>query len=138
MAGRGIALVLAGLLLGGCVHTQLEPASEANFTQRDKKLLANAPYAKANIPAAYQRAIQLDRRLAVHGTRGAARAFARMGDDRQAIRWLELALDAGDRGRDALLSDPDFDRYRGAIQLRGIRARDASSRRASEGRDASA
>ena len=57
MAGRGIALVLAGLLLGGCVHTQLEPASEANFTQRDKKLLANAPYAKANIPAAYQRAI---------------------------------------------------------------------------------
>jgi lipoprotein-anchoring transpeptidase ErfK/SrfK len=47
MAGRGIALVLAGLLLGGCVHTQLEPSSEANFTQRDKKLLANAPYAKA-------------------------------------------------------------------------------------------
>ena len=57
MAGRGIALVLAGLLLGGCVHTQLEPSSEANFTQRDKKLLANAPYAKANIPTAYQRAI---------------------------------------------------------------------------------
>ena len=55
MAGRGIALVLAGLLLGGCVHTQLEPSSEANFTQRDKKLLANAPYAKATIPTAYQR-----------------------------------------------------------------------------------
>jgi lipoprotein-anchoring transpeptidase ErfK/SrfK len=57
MAARGIALVLAGLLLGGCVHTQLEPSSEANFTQRDKKLLANAPYAKATIPTAYQRAI---------------------------------------------------------------------------------
>jgi lipoprotein-anchoring transpeptidase ErfK/SrfK len=39
------------------VHTQLEPSSEANFTQRDKKLLANAPYAKATIPTAYQRAI---------------------------------------------------------------------------------
>ena len=39
-----------------CTHT-LEPSSEANFTQRDKKLLANAPYAKANIPTAYQRAI---------------------------------------------------------------------------------
>jgi lipoprotein-anchoring transpeptidase ErfK/SrfK len=57
MAVRGIACVLAVLLLGGCVHTTLEPASEANFTQRDKKLLANAPYAKANIPTAYQRAI---------------------------------------------------------------------------------
>jgi len=57
MAGRGIALALAGLLLGGCVHAQLEPSSEANFTQRDKKLLANAPYAKATIPTAYQRAI---------------------------------------------------------------------------------
>ncbi|HEY6996162.1 MAG TPA: L,D-transpeptidase [Xanthobacteraceae bacterium] len=57
MAVRGIALLLAGLLLGGCVHTQLEPASEANFTARDKQQLANAPYAKANIPAAYQRAI---------------------------------------------------------------------------------
>jgi lipoprotein-anchoring transpeptidase ErfK/SrfK len=57
MAGRGIALALAGLLLGGCVHAQLEPSSEANFTQRDKKLLANAPYAKANIPTAYQRAL---------------------------------------------------------------------------------
>ena len=36
MTVRGIALLLAGLLLGGCVHTQLEPASEANLTARDK------------------------------------------------------------------------------------------------------
>src|SRR6201989_2789683 len=50
MSVRGIALLLAGLLLGGCVHTQLEPASEANFSARDKKLLANAPYAKVTIP----------------------------------------------------------------------------------------
>jgi lipoprotein-anchoring transpeptidase ErfK/SrfK len=57
MAVRGIALLLTGLLLGGCVHTQLEPASEASMTARDKKLLANAPYAKVTIPAAYQRAI---------------------------------------------------------------------------------
>jgi lipoprotein-anchoring transpeptidase ErfK/SrfK len=57
MSVRGIALLLTGLLLGGCVHTQVEPASEANFSARDKKLLANAPYAKVNIPPAYQRAI---------------------------------------------------------------------------------
>ena len=57
MSVRAITLLLAGLLLGGCGYTQLEPASETNFSARDKKLLANAPYAKANIPPAFQRAI---------------------------------------------------------------------------------
>jgi lipoprotein-anchoring transpeptidase ErfK/SrfK len=55
MAGRGIALALTGLLLGGCMQATLDPVSDANFTARDKKLLANAPYAKASIPLAYQR-----------------------------------------------------------------------------------
>jgi lipoprotein-anchoring transpeptidase ErfK/SrfK len=57
MAVRGIAFVLAGLLLGGCMQATLEQSSEANFSSRDKKLLANAPYAKASIPTAFQRAI---------------------------------------------------------------------------------
>jgi len=57
MRGRGIAFVLTGLLLGGCMQATLDPASEANFTARDKKFLANAPYAKASIPVAYQRSI---------------------------------------------------------------------------------
>ena len=57
MAVRGIALLLLGLTLGGCMQTTLDPASEANFTARDKKLLANAPYAKASIPVSYQRSI---------------------------------------------------------------------------------
>jgi lipoprotein-anchoring transpeptidase ErfK/SrfK len=57
MAARGIAFILAGLLLGGCVHGNVEPASDANLTPRDRKLLANAPYARADIPFAYQRSI---------------------------------------------------------------------------------
>ena len=58
MAVRTIALLLlAGLMLGGCVTATLEPATDANFTPRDKKLLANAPYAQATIPQAYQRHI---------------------------------------------------------------------------------
>jgi lipoprotein-anchoring transpeptidase ErfK/SrfK len=57
MAVRGVTLLLAGLLLAGCVHAQVEHASEASMTPRDKKLLANAPYAKVSIPPAYQRAI---------------------------------------------------------------------------------
>jgi lipoprotein-anchoring transpeptidase ErfK/SrfK len=54
---RGIAIVLAGLLLGGCMQTRLEPASDANFTARDRTLLANAPYERVSIPTAYRRAI---------------------------------------------------------------------------------
>ena len=57
MAIRGSAFLLFGLLLTGCMQATLEPASEANFTPRDKKLLANAPYAQASIPQAYQRHI---------------------------------------------------------------------------------
>jgi lipoprotein-anchoring transpeptidase ErfK/SrfK len=57
MAVRGIAFLLVGLALGGCMQATLEPASEASFSARDKKLLANVPYEKAAIPIAYQRSI---------------------------------------------------------------------------------
>jgi len=40
MALRGIVFVLTGLLLGGCMQATLEQSSEANFSPRDKKLLA--------------------------------------------------------------------------------------------------
>jgi lipoprotein-anchoring transpeptidase ErfK/SrfK len=57
MAVRGLAFILTGLLLGGCMQGTLEQASDANLTPRDRKLLASAPYARASIPMAYQRAI---------------------------------------------------------------------------------
>jgi lipoprotein-anchoring transpeptidase ErfK/SrfK len=57
MIVRKGALLLVGLLLGGCMQATLEPATNANFTARDKKLLANAPYAQATIPQPYQRHI---------------------------------------------------------------------------------
>jgi len=57
MAGRGIAFVLAGVLLGGCMQATIDPASDANLTPRDRKLLANAPYAQVAIPLEYQRTI---------------------------------------------------------------------------------
>src|ERR1700741_2982626 len=57
MAVRGSAFILLGLMLGGCMQATLEPANQANFPPRDKKLLANPPYAQATIPQAYQRHI---------------------------------------------------------------------------------
>ncbi len=55
MAVRGIVILLSGLLLGGCMQATLDPVSDANFTARDRKLLANPPYEKATIPLTYQR-----------------------------------------------------------------------------------
>lgn len=58
MSMRGlVALFGLGLVLGGCMQSTIEPASEANFTARDKKLLAAAPYEKAAIPEPYKRHI---------------------------------------------------------------------------------
>ncbi len=49
--------VRGAVVLGGCMQSTVEPASEANFTPRDRKLLADAPYEKAAIPEPYKRHI---------------------------------------------------------------------------------
>ena len=59
MAVRGLSVVLFGVavVLGGCMQSTVEPASEANFTPRDRKLLAAAPYEKVAIAESYKRHI---------------------------------------------------------------------------------
>jgi lipoprotein-anchoring transpeptidase ErfK/SrfK len=54
---RALAVLVAALALGGCINQTLEPASDASMTPRDKKLLADAPYAKVSIPEPYRRHI---------------------------------------------------------------------------------
>jgi lipoprotein-anchoring transpeptidase ErfK/SrfK len=54
---RRIVVLLTGLMLGGCMQATLSPVSDAGFTARDKRLLANPPYEQAAIPLAYQRHI---------------------------------------------------------------------------------
>jgi lipoprotein-anchoring transpeptidase ErfK/SrfK len=69
MAGRSLRVLFGvGLLLGGCMQATVEPASEANLTPRDKKLLAAAPYEKATIPEPYQRHIVTYHRREEPGT----------------------------------------------------------------------
>jgi lipoprotein-anchoring transpeptidase ErfK/SrfK len=90
MAVRGIAFLLVGLSLGGCMQATLEQASDANFSARDKKLLANAPYAKATIPTAYQRAIVQYHRKEAPGSIVVdtdARYLYYVLPDRRAIRY---------------------------------------------------
>ena len=70
MAARGLLVALfgVGVLLGGCMQSTIEPASEANLTVRDKKLLAAAPYENATIPEPYRRHIVAYHRKEVPGT----------------------------------------------------------------------
>jgi lipoprotein-anchoring transpeptidase ErfK/SrfK len=57
MASGRAAILLAGLMLGGCVQSTLEPAAETSLKPRDRQLLASAPYAKPTIPEPYRRHI---------------------------------------------------------------------------------
>ncbi len=57
MARRGIAFILTGLLLGGCMQATMDPVNDANLTPRDRRMLANAPYARIAPPSGYQRTV---------------------------------------------------------------------------------
>ena len=50
-----VVVGLLGLVLGGCMQATLAPTSDANFTPRDRQLLAHPPYARADIPESYRR-----------------------------------------------------------------------------------
>jgi lipoprotein-anchoring transpeptidase ErfK/SrfK len=63
-----VALFGVGVLLGGCMQSTIEPASQANLTPRDRKLLAAAPYENAPIPEPYRRHIVEYPRREVPGT----------------------------------------------------------------------
>jgi lipoprotein-anchoring transpeptidase ErfK/SrfK len=57
MIRTGAFVLSLVLVLGGCMQGTLQPTNPASFTERDRRLLANAPYAQASIPQDYQRAI---------------------------------------------------------------------------------
>jgi tetratricopeptide (TPR) repeat protein len=52
-----------------------------------------------------------------------AAAFSMKGNDREAIHWLQKALDVGYRERHRLIIDPAFENLRGTIEFKQIAAR---------------
>jgi lipoprotein-anchoring transpeptidase ErfK/SrfK len=57
MFGRGIAFILAGLALGGCMQATTVDLNDPNFTPRDRRLLANAPYQQVALSPDFQRTV---------------------------------------------------------------------------------
>jgi lipoprotein-anchoring transpeptidase ErfK/SrfK len=85
-----LAVLGLGVLVSGCMQSTIEPASEANFTFRDKKLLAAAPYERAAIPEPYKRHIVDYHRMEAAGTiliDTDARYLYYVLPDRKAIRY---------------------------------------------------
>ena len=85
-----LAVLGLGVLVSGCMQSTIEPASEANFTPRDKKLLAAAPYERAAIPESYKRHIVDYHRGEAAGTiliDTDARYLYYVLPDRKAIRY---------------------------------------------------
>ena len=54
---RTAAILVTGLLLGGCMQATLATLPMQGETTRDKQLLADPPYAKVTIPEPYQRRV---------------------------------------------------------------------------------
>jgi lipoprotein-anchoring transpeptidase ErfK/SrfK len=63
-----LPFILTGHLLGGCMQTTINPAPDANLTPLDRRLLANAPYARIALPVAYQRTVVEFRRKEAAGS----------------------------------------------------------------------
>ena len=68
MAARGLAVLFIGLMRAGWMQSVPSPVAETDFKPRDKKLLANAPYAQASIPDAYKRHVVTYQRKETPGT----------------------------------------------------------------------
>src|SRR5437763_16859091 len=54
--------------MGGCMQATLAPSSDANFTPRDRQLLAHPPYTRADIPESYRRHVVDYSRMEALGT----------------------------------------------------------------------
>jgi lipoprotein-anchoring transpeptidase ErfK/SrfK len=68
LVARLAVAIAAAMMLAACQTTTYETASGQGMTPRDKALLANARYAKAEIPQPYRRAIVTYHRKETPGT----------------------------------------------------------------------
>ncbi len=54
---KQLGILVAGLMLSGCMATQYQSADTSSFKPRDKELLSKASYARTPVAASFRRAI---------------------------------------------------------------------------------
>lgn len=77
---------------------------------------------------AFQRAMQLGMDQPGDAALSVARAYARLGNRKQALRWVERALDLGGPSRDSIRDEPAFEQYRDDRSFRDLVAPADASR----------
>jgi tetratricopeptide (TPR) repeat protein len=70
--------------------------------------------------AAYERALQLGVRAPHRAALQVARAYARIGNRKQALRWIERSVELGLADRSVVLEAPELARYRADARFRLI------------------
>jgi tetratricopeptide (TPR) repeat protein len=93
-------------------------AAAAEWTWRARVLYDSSRYRESI--ASFERALQLRAGRPGEHAWNIARAYAHLGNRKQALRWLSHALDLGFTCRDAIDGEPAFDQYRGDAGYRDI------------------
>ena len=96
------------------LHMSLAGPSERvaeEWTSRGRALYDSSRYRESI--ASFERALQLRAGRPEVQAWNIARAYAHLGNRKQALRWLSHALEMGFPYRDAIADEEAFDRYRG-------------------------
>jgi tetratricopeptide (TPR) repeat protein len=94
-----------------------EGAAE-QWTSRARALYDSSLYRESI--ASFERALQLRAGRPEEQAWNIARAYAHLGNRKQALRWLSHALEMGYPFRDAIDGEAAFDQYRGDARYRDI------------------
>jgi tetratricopeptide (TPR) repeat protein len=89
------------------------PANERiaeHWTTRGRALYDSSRYRESI--ASYERALQLGVGRPEEGAWNIARGYARLGNRKQALRWLGHALELGFTCRETIRQEPAFEEYR--------------------------
>jgi tetratricopeptide (TPR) repeat protein len=78
--------------------------------------------------AAFERALQLRVDAGADGAWNVARAYAQLGNKKQALRWLTHARQMGFRNEHAIRNEPAFDKFRDDARFRQLVIPSACSR----------
>ena len=96
----------------------LSAAAPAQWMARGHELYAANRYRESI--AAFERGMQLRADDGAEGAWQVARAYAQLGNRKQALRWLTHARQLGFRNEQAIRNEPAFDKYRDDARFREL------------------
>jgi tetratricopeptide (TPR) repeat protein len=95
-----------------------KPKASEQWIARGHALYAASRYRESI--AAFERALQLRADAGPDGAWNVSRAYAQLGNRKQAFRWLTHARQLGFRNEQAIRSEQAFDKYRGDAHFREL------------------